>query len=76
MIVNIIATINNTRNELIYIFLISFGKKLLKLLKNIFILNDKRRLNLLIRLILKIIGRSARRRKNSRNYRKRFLRDL
>jgi len=46
MIVNIIATINNTRNELIYIFLISFGKKLLKLLKNIFILNDKRRLNL------------------------------
>jgi len=44
--VNIVATINNTRNELIYIFLVSFGKKLLKLPKDILILNDKKRLNL------------------------------
>jgi len=44
--VDIIAAISNIRNKLTYLFLISFGKKLLELLKNIFILNDKRRLNL------------------------------
>jgi len=44
--VNIIAAINNTRNELIYIFSVFSGKKFLELLKNIPIPNDKRRLNL------------------------------
>jgi len=44
--VNIIAAINNTRNEFIYLFLIFFGKKFLELLKDIPIPNDKRRLNL------------------------------
>jgi len=44
--VDIIAAINSTRNESIYISLIFFGKKFLKLLKNILIPNDKRRLNL------------------------------
>jgi len=44
--VNIIAAINNTRNELINLFLIFFDKKFLELPKDIFIPNDKRRLNL------------------------------
>jgi len=46
MIVDMVATISNTRNELIYLFLIFFGKKFLELPKNILIPNDKRRLNL------------------------------
>jgi len=44
--VNIIAAINNTRSELIYSSLVSFGKKFLELLKDIPISNDKKRLDL------------------------------
>jgi len=66
--VDIIAAINNTQNKLIYIFLIFFGEKLLELPKNIFILNNKKRLNLFTRLILGIIDRSVRRQKNGRDY--------